>query len=90
MIGGTLAHLCEFSFPFIAVYLSYILPRFLYTLFAAVDANFKLKGKERYLRDVELMPGLGAYIEEASFQAHIANYIDQPEVRARSNPLSCS
>ena len=55
--------------------------RFLYTLFIAVDANFKLKGKERHLTDVELMPGWGAYVPEAAYQNHFANYVDQPEVR---------
>ncbi|KIJ89697.1 hypothetical protein K443DRAFT_117632 [Laccaria amethystina LaAM-08-1] len=53
---------------------------FLYTLFIAVDGNFKLKGKQRHLKDVELMPGWGAYVPEEEYQAHIANYIDQPEV----------
>jgi len=53
--------------------------RFLYTLFIAVDGNFKLKGKQRYLKDVELMPGWGAYVPEEEYQAHIANYIDQLE-----------
>lgn len=52
----------------------------MYTLFVAVDGNFKLKGKERYINDVELMPGLGAYVEEAPYQTHIANHVDQPEV----------
>ena len=54
--------------------------RFLYTLFIAVDANFKLKGKEQHLTDVELMPGWGAYVPEAAYQNHLANYVDQPEV----------
>jgi CxC2 like cysteine cluster associated with KDZ transposases len=54
--------------------------RFLYILYIAVDANFKLKGKERGLKDVELMPGWAYFVREAEFQAHIANYIDQPEV----------
>jgi len=52
----------------------------LYTLFIAVDGNFKLKGKQRHLTDVELMPGWGAYVPEEEYQAHIVNHIDQPEV----------
>jgi len=56
--------------------------RFLYTLFIAVDANFKLKGKERHLNDVELMSGRGAYVPEAEYQAHIAKHSDQKEVRS--------
>lgn len=66
----------------------YDISRFLYTLFAAVDANFKLKGKQRHLQDIELMPGLGAYVDEEPFQAHIANYVDQPEVSDWYNVFS--
>ena len=55
--------------------------RFLYILYLAVDANFKLKGKDRKLQDIELMPGGGAFVEESAYQAHICNYIGQPEVR---------
>jgi hypothetical protein len=58
--------------------------RFLYTLYIAVDGNFKLKGKERHLSDVELMPGWGAYVSEGPYQTHIANYVDQPEVHIKS------
>lgn len=52
----------------------------MYALFIAVDGNFKLKGKERHLKDVELMPGWGAYVPESEYQSHIANYVDEPEV----------
>ena len=54
--------------------------RFLYALFIAVDGNFKLKGKERHLQDVELMPGWGAYVPETEYQNHITNYVDEAEV----------
>lgn len=54
--------------------------RFLYILYISVNANFKLKGKERGLKDVELMPGWGPFVEETKYQAFIANYVDQPEV----------
>ena len=54
--------------------------RFLYILYISVDANFKLKGKDRGLKDVELMPGWGPFVEESAYQAFIANYVDQPEV----------
>ena len=60
--------------------LSLSLRRFLYALFIAVDGNFKLKGKERNLKDVELMPGWGAYVPQDEYQTHIANYVDEPEV----------
>jgi hypothetical protein len=54
--------------------------RFLYTLYLAIDANFKLKGKDRGLDDVELAPGWGAFVEEAAYQAFIGPYVAQPEV----------
>ena len=54
--------------------------RFLYILYISVDANFKLKGKERNLKDIELMPGWGAYVPESEFKDHIANHVDEPEV----------
>lgn len=54
--------------------------RFLYILYLAIDGNFKLKGKERNINDVELMPGLGAFVTETDYKSHIANYVDQPEV----------
>lgn len=65
---------------FVFFVLQLISLRFLYTLYVAVDANFKLKGKQRHLDDVELMPGWCAYVPEASYQTHIANNVDQPEV----------
>jgi hypothetical protein len=52
----------------------------LYTLFAAVDANFKLKGKERGIEDFELDPGWGSYVENECYKAHVQQYVDQPEV----------
>jgi len=54
--------------------------RFLYILYISVDANFKLKGKSHGLKDVELMPGWGPYVEETAYQNFIANYVDEPEV----------
>ncbi|KDR76041.1 hypothetical protein GALMADRAFT_67759 [Galerina marginata CBS 339.88] len=53
---------------------------FLYSLFLAIDGNFKLKGKEHHIKDVELMPGWGVYVPQEEYKAHINNYIDEPEV----------
>ncbi|KAN0111961.1 hypothetical protein V8E52_007979 [Russula decolorans] len=53
---------------------------FLYTLYIAVDGNFKLKGKECHLTDVELMPRCAAYVLESDYKAHLTNHIDQPEI----------
>lgn len=57
--------------------------RFLYTLFLAVDANFKLKGKARGLKDIELMPGWAFCVEETAYQKHLLDYVDEPEVRIK-------
>ncbi|KIJ91497.1 hypothetical protein K443DRAFT_135485 [Laccaria amethystina LaAM-08-1] len=56
---------------------------FLYALFIAVNGNFKLKGKERHIKDVELMPGWGAYVPESEYQDHVENYVDEPEFGTR-------
>jgi hypothetical protein len=53
----------------------------MYTLFVAIDANFKLKLKNRGINDPELAPGWASFVEESSYQNHIRNYIEQPEVR---------
>lgn len=53
----------------------------MYTLFIAVDANFKLKRKDRGINDPELAPGWGSFVEERGYQDHIKNYVEQPEVR---------
>lgn len=54
--------------------------RFLYILYVSVDTNFKLKGKDQGLEDVELMPGWGPFVKESAYQNFISNYVDQPEV----------
>ncbi|KAJ2921118.1 hypothetical protein H1R20_g15975, partial [Candolleomyces eurysporus] len=53
---------------------------FLYTLFLAVDANFKLKGKARKIKDVELVPGMGCFVEENAYQSHLIQYVDEGEI----------
>lgn len=54
--------------------------RFLYTFFLSFDANFKLKQKERGIRDIELSPGWGCYVETSRYQKHIALHVDEPDV----------
>ncbi|KIL68676.1 hypothetical protein M378DRAFT_184632 [Amanita muscaria Koide BX008] len=54
--------------------------RFLYTLFLAVDANFKLKQKSRGILDPELYPGWAYFINEGPYQDFINDYTDQPEI----------
>ncbi|KAF8333820.1 hypothetical protein F5887DRAFT_892938 [Amanita rubescens] len=53
---------------------------YLYILYISVDANFKLKGKERGLKDVDLLPGWGIYVDESAYQKFLSDYIDQPEI----------
>ncbi|THH16521.1 hypothetical protein EUX98_g9291 [Antrodiella citrinella] len=45
--------------------------RWIYTLFLMIDANFKLKLKDKGIRDLELAPGWAYYVNEDSFQKHI-------------------
>ena len=81
MAGKRLAHYCKSCSSSVKlIEITDAIDRFLYTLYIAVDGNFKLKGKERNLKDIELMPGWGAYVPEAEYKAHIASYVDEPEV----------
>lgn len=45
--------------------------RWLYTLFLMLDANFKLRVKDRGIEDIELAPGWAYYVNEELFQRHI-------------------
>ena len=61
--------------------------RYLYILYVLVNANFKLKGKEWGLKDIDLLPGWGTYVDEPAYQAFFSNYVDQPEVHVSSSPF---
>ena len=55
--------------------------RFLYTLFIAVDANFKLKSKDRGIKDIELSAGGGCFVETDPYEKHLEEYgAKAPEV----------
>ena len=54
--------------------------RYLYILYLAIDANFKLKGKDCKITDIDLTLGLGAFVDENQYQDFIKDYVDQPEV----------
>ena len=58
--------------------------RFLYSQFLAIDANFKLKQKERGIKDTELAPGWGCYVESSRYEAHVKAHREEPEVRLMS------
>ncbi|PPQ81721.1 hypothetical protein CVT24_003406, partial [Panaeolus cyanescens] len=53
---------------------------FLYTLFVAIDANFKLKQKDRGLDDVDLAPGWGAFVQQQPYMEHINRNLDEQEI----------
>jgi hypothetical protein len=49
-----------------------LLSRFLYVLMLSLDANFRLKSKERGIKDVRLGDGYAYLVEEGKFKSHIA------------------
>jgi hypothetical protein len=54
--------------------------RWLYTLFLAVDTNFRMGLKDKGLSDPELAPGWAYLVEERKYQNHLKNYQNQTEV----------
>ncbi|KAI0245468.1 hypothetical protein BJV78DRAFT_1356698 [Lactifluus subvellereus] len=79
--GSRLDLYCAFKFyMFLSCVGAQLQSRFLYTLFLAANANFKLKGKDRGINDPELAPGWASFVEEGRYQEHIRQYVDQPEV----------
>lgn len=55
----------------------------LYTLYLAMDANFRLKLRQRGIKnDPELGPGWAYFVEETHYKAKMETFGDQEEVRA--------
>ena len=54
--------------------------RWLYSLFLAIDANFRLKLKSRAIKDPELGPGLAYFVDSVKFQKHLVNSVREDEV----------
>ena len=48
--------------------------RWIYALFLAIDANFRLKLKARGIKDPELGTGLAYFVDTTKFQEHIKNH----------------
>lgn len=48
----------------------------------AVDANFRLKLKNRKLEDISLAPGWGYYVEEKEYHAYLKEHVSENEVRS--------
>jgi len=55
--------------------------RFLYTLFMAADANFRLKSKNRNLDDVELSAGWSYYVDQKEYKHYWKRHVAEVEVR---------
>ncbi|TDL14508.1 hypothetical protein BD410DRAFT_733990, partial [Rickenella mellea] len=54
--------------------------RYKYALFLAMDANFRLKLKERGIRDEPLGDGWAYFVPSRPFKEHLSNYVGQPEM----------
>lgn len=55
--------------------------RWLYTYFLAVDANFRLKLKNRGINDPEIGSGWSYFVESKQFNKHVSQTtLDEPEV----------
>jgi hypothetical protein len=59
------------------------LPRFLYMLLVALDANFRLKNRMRPNEhpDPSLGPGWGYFVEPERYRDHLKNYVAEKDVR---------
>ena len=56
--------------------------RFLYQLYVAIDANFKLKAKNRGAKAVMLSDGYAYFVQDADYVRHLSeNTDDMKEVR---------
>jgi hypothetical protein len=54
--------------------------RWIYAQFIAVDANFKLKLKNRHIKDPELGSGWFYFVENTAYVHHVANNTHNIEV----------
>ena len=54
--------------------------RWLYDLFLAIDANFRLKQKMHGIKDPELGSGLAYFVNNGKFEAHLKSHVDENEV----------
>jgi hypothetical protein len=57
-----------------------VLARYIYTQFVAVDANFRLKLKNRRLKDVELSSGWAYYVEPSEYEKYLRKHSADLEV----------
>ncbi|KAA1478738.1 hypothetical protein DENSPDRAFT_788380, partial [Dentipellis sp. KUC8613] len=55
--------------------------KFLYSMFLAIDTNFKLKLKNHNYTDLELAPGWAYFVPEPPYQEHLASHEDEEEMK---------
>ena len=60
---------------------------FLYTLFLAIDANFRLKRRavSNEERDPALISGQGYFVEDKTYREHLTKFVKQEEVSRFDN-----
>ena len=56
--------------------------RWLYSLFLAMDANFRLKLKSRGIQDPELGSGLTYFVNNEKFDSHLQNHVGEDNASA--------
>ncbi|KAI0055066.1 hypothetical protein BV25DRAFT_1873220 [Artomyces pyxidatus] len=61
-----------------------------YAIMFAIDANFKLKLKNRGLEDVKLAPGWSYFVNEEPYMAHVETYKDQVEMKHCSSNFAAN
>ncbi|TDL13451.1 hypothetical protein BD410DRAFT_735374, partial [Rickenella mellea] len=62
--------------------------RWKYGLYLAIDANFRLKLKQRGIKDSPLGDGLAYFVPKTQYDQHLAEYVDQPEMNTCNSNLS--
>lgn len=50
-------------------------------MFLAIDANFRLKLKNRGIKDPELGSGWAYFVEEKKYNTHVKKHFQEKEVR---------
>ena len=61
--------------------------RWLYSLFIAMDANFRLKLKTRGIKDLELGSGLAYFVNTPKFEARLKSHAEEDEVSVPNSIL---
>ncbi|KZT31902.1 hypothetical protein SISSUDRAFT_994602, partial [Sistotremastrum suecicum HHB10207 ss-3] len=61
--------------------------KFLYCLLLAIDANFRLKSRERNIIDSHLCPGWGCFVESRRYMEYVNKFSDQVEINTCQSEL---